>query len=94
MSQNLKKALSVGHDYTSEDAPHTDRIIWYITQTLILLVDATSKQNPKAFIAYLTDNCNANYNTNIRAPKGHARVWREPLLFLGFRGRTRISLAP
>ena len=86
MSQNPKKALSAGHDYTSEDAPHTDRIIWYITQTLIQLADTAYKQNPKPLIAYLTENYNANNNTNIRAPKGYARVWREPLLFRGFGG--------
>ena len=70
MSQNLKKSLSAGQDYTSEDAPHTDRIIWYITQTLIQLADAAYKQHPKALIEYLTENYNANNNTNIRAPKG------------------------
>ena len=85
MSQNLKKSLSVGHDYTSEDAPHTDRIIWYITQTLIQLADAAYKRNPKALIAYLADNYNANNNTNVRTPKSYTRVWRE-LLFLGFGG--------
>ena len=42
MSQNLKKELSASHDYTSEDAPHTDRISWYITQTLVQLADARS----------------------------------------------------
>ena len=92
MSQNLKKALSVGHDYTSEDAPHTDRIIWYITQTLIQLADAAYKQNPKALIAYLADNYNSGSNTNFKAPKGYNHVWREPLLFLGFRGRMKTYL--
>ena len=43
MSQNLKKGLSAGQYYASEDAPHTSRMSWYITQTLIQLANAAYK---------------------------------------------------
>lgn len=66
----------------SEDAPHTDRIFWYITLTLIQLADTVYKKNFKALVTFLAES----YNTNIRASKGHNHVWWELLLFLGLWG--------
>ena len=71
MSQNLKKELSAGHDYTSEDAPHTDRITWYITQTLIQLADAAYKQDPKPLIAHLTDTTQTTTQTSENLKASH-----------------------
>ena len=71
MSQNLKKELSAGHDYTSEDAPHTDRITWYITETLIQLADAAYKQDPKPLIAHLTDTTQTTTQTSENLKASH-----------------------
>ena len=46
MTQYLHKALSDGHDYTSEDAPHSDRIQWYIMQTLIKPAQSVYNRDP------------------------------------------------
>ena len=46
MTQHLHKALSVGHDYISEGAPHSDRIQWYIMQTLIKLAQSVYNRDP------------------------------------------------
>ena len=46
MTQHLHKALCDGHDYTSEDGPHSDRIQWYIMQTLIKLAQSVYNRDP------------------------------------------------
>lgn len=55
MTQNLQKELAVGHDYTSEDAPRSDRIQWYITQTLAKLAQAVHNRDLKILLTHLAD---------------------------------------
>ena len=55
MTQHLQQALSAGHDYTSEDVPHSDRIQWYIMQTLIELAQSVHNRDPKTLITHLAD---------------------------------------
>ena len=62
MTQHLHKALFAGQDYTSEDAPHSDRIQWYIIQTLTKLTQSEHNRHPKTLITHLADKYNA-YNS-------------------------------
>ena len=73
------------HDYTSEDAPHSDRIQWYIMQTLIKLAQSVHNRDPKTLITYLAVTYNAHNGTHLKAPSYHC-VWRK-LLLLGYGGR-------
>ena len=82
MTQHLHKALSAGHDYTSEDAPHPDRIQWYTSQTLVKLAQSV---HPKTLITHLAVKYNAYNGTHLKNPSYH-RVWREPLLLVGYGG--------
>ena len=78
MTQHLRKALSAGHDYTSEDGPHSDRIQWYIMQSLIKLAQSVHNRDTKALVTHLADTYNAHNGTHLKAPSYH-RVWREPV---------------
>ena len=78
MTQHLHQALSAGHNYNSEDAPHSNRIQWYIMQTLIKLAQSVHNRDPKTLITHLADTYNAHNGTHLKAPSYH-RVWREPV---------------
>ena len=56
------------HDYTSEDAPHSDRIQWYIMQTLIKLAQSVHNRDPKTLITLSADSYNG---THLTAPTGY-----------------------
>ena len=65
MTQHLHKALSAGHDYTSEGEPHSERIQWYMTQTLIKLAWTVRNRDPKTLVTHLAVTCNG---TLLKAP--------------------------
>ena len=88
MTQHLHKVLSAGHDYTSEDAPHSDRTQWYNMQTLIKLAQSVHNRDPKTLITHLAVKYNAYNGTHLKNPSYH-RVWREPLLLIRYGGGGR-----
>ena len=94
-TQNLKRSQQK-FDHSLSNIPHTDRITWCITQTFIQIEDSSFffffKTQKHLRQTYLADNYNSGSNTNFRASKGYNHVWREPLLFLGFRGRMKTYL--
>ena len=68
MTQHLHQTLSAGHDYTSEDAPHSDRIQWYTMQTLIKTAQLVHNRDPKAFVTHQADTYNG---LHLKAPSCH-----------------------